>query len=447
MLAFLSQLLITCLAVALVVSAITIPQVSSPELASPPRADAAKVVVAHLMVANTFHYTPADWEQDISLAASSGLDAFALNIGYGEWYPNSVEAAYTAALNYPNFKLFISFDMTSIPCSSADNADAMHELIAKYRLHPSQLQYKGGPLVSTFGGEHCYFGKESVNEGWASVMKRDHPGCTFIPSFFIQPAASKDYSVLDGIFPWNSAWPLGPTDISFNYDREFISGLRIDQSYMAGVSPWFFTHYGFPYNKNFIFRGDDWLLATRMEQLVQNRNEIGLVEVITWNDYGESHYVGPIHGDQPGSEEWVNGFDHQAWLPLLSYYITAFKTGVYPMGKERIFLWMRPHPTAASASDPLGRPANADWTEDYMWVVALLDAPGDITLSCGPSNEVTSFTTPGLQKAKLPLKADCQPHAAITRGGVPVVILDPQEISFKMQPGRYNFNAYVAASL
>lgn len=70
-------------------------------------------------------------------------------------------------------------------------------------------------------------------------------------------------------------------------------------------------HYGFPYNKNFIFRGDDWLLATRMEQLVQNRNEVGLVEVITWNDYGESHYVGPIHGDQPGSEEWVNGFDHQ----------------------------------------------------------------------------------------------------------------------------------------
>lgn len=63
MLAFLSQLLITCLAVALVVSAITLPQLPSSELASPPRADAAKVVVAHLMVANTFHYTPADWEQ------------------------------------------------------------------------------------------------------------------------------------------------------------------------------------------------------------------------------------------------------------------------------------------------------------------------------------------------------------------------------------------------
>ncbi|KAF9490246.1 glycoside hydrolase family 71 protein [Pleurotus eryngii] len=385
---------------------------------------------------------------DIALAASSGLDAFALNIGYGGWYPNSVAAAYTAALQYPNFKLFISFDMTSIPCSSPEDANAIYELIAKYKAHPNQLYYKGAPLASTFGGEHCYFGTGSVNQGWTSVMRRDGLRVTFIPSFFIPPAASKDYSVLDGIFPWNSAWPLGPADGSFDYDKAFISGMRSDQSYMAGVSPWFFTHYGFPYNKNFIFRADDWLLATRMEQLVENRNEIGLAEVITWNDYGESHYIGPIHGDQPSSEQWVNGFDHQAWLPLLSYYITAFKTGAYPIGKERIFLWMRPHPTAASAPDPLGRPANADWTEDFLWAVALLDAPGDITLSCGPSNEATtSFTTPGVQKAKLLLKADCQPHAAITRGGAPVVVLNPEGVSFKMQPASYNFNAYVAASL
>jgi hypothetical protein len=29
------------------------------------------------------------------------------------------------------------------------------------------------------------------------------------------------------------------------------------------------------------------------------------------DDYGESHYIGPIAGAQPMSEGWVNGFDHQ----------------------------------------------------------------------------------------------------------------------------------------
>ena len=33
------------------------------------------------------------------------------------------------------------------------------------------------------------------------------------------------------------------------------------------------------------------------------------------DDYGESHYIGPIEGAQPMSEAWVNGFDHQGNLP------------------------------------------------------------------------------------------------------------------------------------
>ena len=35
-----------------------------------------------------------------------------------------------------------------------------------------------------------------------------------------------------------------------------------------------------------------------------------LVQIVTWNDFSESHYIGPIHGDQPNSQQWVDGFDH-----------------------------------------------------------------------------------------------------------------------------------------
>ena len=43
----------------------------------------------------------------------------------------------------------------------------------------------------------------------------------------------------------------------------------------------------------------DYLLPQRWQSIIQNRTMFDLVEVITWNDYGESHYVGPIAGAQP----------------------------------------------------------------------------------------------------------------------------------------------------
>lgn len=96
-------------------------------------------------------------------------------------------------------------------------------------------------------------------------------------------------------------------------------------------------HYGpDTYNKNFIYSGDNWLLVERWEQLIANRARLDLVQVLTWSasrrttislpchsvlslscidDYGESHYLGPIEGAQPMSEAWVNGFDHQGAPP------------------------------------------------------------------------------------------------------------------------------------
>jgi hypothetical protein len=53
-----------------------------------------KLVVAHHMVGNTYPYVVQDWEDDINLAFSSGIDAFALNIGTDSWQPQQVANAY-----------------------------------------------------------------------------------------------------------------------------------------------------------------------------------------------------------------------------------------------------------------------------------------------------------------------------------------------------------------
>lgn len=111
---------------------------------------------------------------------------------------------------------------------------------------------------------------------------------------------------------------MGNYNISFSSDRTYMT-YATNKTYMASVSPWFFTHYGIDtYNKNFIYRGDDWLFAQRWEILINHRRVVPFAEVVTWNDYGESSYVGPIKGVQPMSESWVNGFDHQgASCPLI----------------------------------------------------------------------------------------------------------------------------------
>lgn len=49
---------------------------------------------------------------------------------------------------------------------------------------------------------------------------------------------------------------------------------------------------------------------TRWETLIANRDSVDIVEIVTWNDYGESSYIGPIEGAQPTGTTWATGFDH-----------------------------------------------------------------------------------------------------------------------------------------
>jgi glucan endo-1,3-alpha-glucosidase len=152
----------------------------------------------------------ADWADDIALASQSGIDGFALNMGQDDWQPARVADAYQAALQSGlDFKLFLSLDMTSLPCASPSDAQALRSLVLKFASHPNQLRYTKLqsdplPLVSTFAGETCTFGQDTPSNGWRSQFTQsdDLKGkITFVPSFFIDPATFKDFDgVMDGDF-------------------------------------------------------------------------------------------------------------------------------------------------------------------------------------------------------------------------------------------------------
>ena len=70
--------------------------------------------------------------------------------------------------------------------------------------------------------------------------------------------------VLDGAFSW-AAWPTNNAEMATTEDDAYRrEAKQFGKVYMAGVSPWFFTHFSY---KNWIYKSEN-LWTTRWEQIV-----------------------------------------------------------------------------------------------------------------------------------------------------------------------------------
>ncbi|KAF8627473.1 hypothetical protein AX17_006285 [Amanita inopinata Kibby_2008] len=244
----------------------------------------------------------------------------------------------------------------------------------------------------------------------------------------------------------------GLAALQSNASRDALAtrGETIQPAYMAAASPWFFTHYGpDSYDKNFIYVSDQHLYIKRWESLIAARDQVDIVQILTWNDYGESDYIGPVKGAQPNSEAWVNGLDHTAWLHMTRYYALAFKTGSYPpVETDQLYMWARTHAAQAQATDdPVGCPTNSELAQDAVWVVVMATEPSTVLLCTDPNRfkDQKTFDVPaGITRLSVPIAPGGVMHGVITRGNQTIVELHPQEFVFQGSPSRYNFNAFVA---
>jgi hypothetical protein len=131
------------------------------------------------------------------------------------------------------------------------------------------------------------------------------------------------------------------------------------------------------------------------------------VEIVTWNDYGEPHYVGPLaskHTDD-GNSKWVNDMPHDGWLEMAKPYIAAYKAGEKTLAKsiqaDKLVYWYRPtskglncdatDTTMQDAPNPWGnyfkgRPNGFETMEDSVFVVALLKKAGKVTAVSGQNS-------------------------------------------------------------
>jgi hypothetical protein len=371
-----------------------------------------------VQVGNANGNTIAEWTDDITLAIASHIDGFALNIAAQD--PSnaaSLSNAFTAANQLAkagtlgDFKMFFSFDYAA---EGPWEPSAVTALIQEYGPNYAYFLYNNQSFVSTFEGP------ANAND-WVGIKQATN--CFFIPDWSsIGPVAAEKTGVVDGLFSWN-AWPTGAMDITTATDEAYISALN-GQPYMMPASPWFFTNLPGD-GKNWLWRGDD-LWYDRWQQVIEIAPEF--VEIITWNDYGESHYIGPLRTDDFGlfttggaPFNYAAGMPHDGWRAFLPYVIDTYKTGNAPaITAEQVVSWYRLNPNAAcNTGGTTGNTASQGQTEvppstldlDAVYFSALLDSAANFDVTIGTTTQTGTWrNTPaggsGIYHGSVPFNGD-----------------------------------------
>ncbi|KAJ7636329.1 glycosyl hydrolase family 71-domain-containing protein [Roridomyces roridus] len=437
-----------------------------------------RMVFCHFMIGiESDRTSSADYDADMIRAKSYGIDAFALNMYVSLNPPLDVRSdrdaqrrfvfflnarpttnqsvgnpvdtytdqqlgfAYDSA-NRNGMKVFISYDFN---WWNTDQGAQIGTHMAGYAALPAQLFINGAAFVSSFAGDGV-----DVN---AMRSAAGRP-IMFVPNFH---PGQGNFGAIDGALNWvgwpsngNNKAPTPGANVSVAAgDSSYKSALG-GKPYLAPASAWFSTHYGPEFT-----RWND-LLALKPE----------FVEIVTWNDYGESHYVGPLsskHQDD-GASKWVNDMPHNGWLDMAKPFIAAYKAGALSpnsfITSDQIIYWYRPtlstlncDATDTTANTPAnngsgnyfeGRPDGWQTMQDAVFVVMLLTSAGTLTVNSG--GQTHTFNAPaGASSFTVPMAVG-QQSFALARNGVNVLAANSlKDISNVCPCGLYNFNPYVGS--
>ncbi|KAF9888320.1 hypothetical protein FE257_008753 [Aspergillus nanangensis] len=414
-----------------------------------------KLVFCHFMIGITSNRNSAtDYDDDMKRAKALGIDAFALNIGVDSYTDAQLKLAYESAA-HNDMKVFLSFDFNWY---HTGEAGAVGSKIKQYADLPAQLKVDGKVFVSSFAGDGLDL---------AAMRSAAGTDVFFAPNFH---PGQGDFKGIDGALNWmawgNNGDNKAPTS-SHNVtvadgDKAYNDALG-GKPYVAPASGWFFTHFGseVPYSKNWVFPSD-LLWYDRWQQILGLAPRF--VEIITWNDYGESHYIGPLsspHTDD-GASKWVMDMPHSGWLEMSKPFIAAYKAGDKSVDKyikeEKLVYWYRPTPKDINCNSTdttmqgspnngsgnffRGRPNGWESMQDAIFVVALLTSSGTVEVTSG--NNTQKFEAKaGASAFSVPMGLG-QQKFALTRDGKNIMgDTSLKEIVNTCICGIYNFNPYV----
>jgi len=225
------------------------------------------------------------------------------------------------------------------------------------------------------------------------------------------------------------------------------------------VSPWFFTNLP-QYSKNWLWRGDD-LWHDRWQQVLDIQP--ALVEILTWNDYGESHYIGPLPPSESaiptGANWYVDGMPHNAWLNDLPYYIAAYKGQPAP-DQSHVTVWYRLNPGTAcgnggttcntpSQGQTPTDPQDCDVDSVFFTAFVPSGATATVEVTIGGNAQNVTASAPGIFHSSVPFNGNSG-NVSVTvstdDGSTNLGPVDCPAISSDCPSGNVNWNAWVGGS-
>ncbi|BBN07100.1 glucan endo-1,3-alpha-glucosidase [Marchantia polymorpha subsp. ruderalis] len=446
-------------------------------------ATAQKMVFAHYLI-----YAPDSidtYKREISLAQSKGIDAFALNTNV--YRKNLFDNIYEAARQVgSSFKLFFSADIHVDGNGRLSPANIV-SMLADYRTHPNQLFYNNKALFTSWLGNNndywSFYGYANSKAAWDDIFSQAGGKSLyfFIPFF---PTDGSYYGVkgivydtfgstVDGYFGWeSSAWNY----LGGNFDTPGTtpgdaSSLTVSndlgKTYMAAAAPWFFKNLGgtsgticcvanspscnpaagrdanseCPCHVKGNYQGPG-LWVQHWGQIIANPPP--LVEIVSWNDWIEGHYIAPGYSSgAAASSAYVDvaGFPHQAYLELGQHYIQWYKTGSEPIAtKDSVYLFYYTMPKSTSIPGVCGI-LHADKLSDVLYGAVIL-SPGPsatVTLHSGGSTH-TQTVTQGVSVIGMGFSTGTQ-SLTFTRGSTTFTLTGAKPIINSGMP-KYDFNVY-----
>ncbi|OGM43096.1 hypothetical protein ABOM_008232 [Aspergillus bombycis] len=372
-----------------------------------------KGAFAHFMVENARNWSLSNWEDDMKLAKEAHIDAFALNFAASFSDLASMSLAFKAAES-TGFKLFFSFDYAGAGPFDKSLVIGWIKIFSGFSPY---YKFKGKPFVSTFEGP-------GNAKDWKEIKEKT--GCFVVPSWSSLGAKDAlELGTADGLFSW-AGWSWA--------------------------------------TKTWI---RDTLWTDRWEQVMVVQPK--WLQIISWNDYGESHYIGPLRdidnyeafkvGKAPFN--YAHGMPHDGWRLFLPYWIDTYKKGKGTVTKEGVVGWYRPNPVAACKNGgTTGNTASqlqlefepAQVVQDKVFFSALLTSSATVTVTVGGASipatwEFIPDGGVGVYHGSVGYGSFLgDVKISISRSGATIAEFSGPAITTSCKDGYNNFNAWVGSA-
>ena len=393
----------------LAVSAVGLPQSNHVKAIERRQSTSGPMVFAHYML--VFQPPNGDYTNDINLAKAAGIDAFAVNFEGPDWaLTEGWLTKFYAQAQDLNFKIFISIDTTSV--TDKNIAANVSKTFATW---DSQLKVDGKVVLSSF----------SVNPppwDWQTdIIDPIGQPVLFLPGDLTEDpsdilADEAGYGHFTWIHPANAAVgePVDGAPTEQSIDEAFAKWQTPSKPWMAGVAPYYFRSLE---PDNWLNAQDDDMWLDRWMNLLKVKPSF--IEIVTWNDFGESSYVGPA--DTQSTEiDYYGNLTHTAFYEMTKVFIKAYKAGQTTINvtaaEENVFFMYRTQPAEINGLQDTADwqqdlPKNASSCKDNVYIFSFLTSPATIYLKSGETT-IPLAAPAGVSKGTIPFQYGSQSIAA-----------------------------------